>query len=115
MQSVGAASAARAPMHLVQVLLPIADNEGHSFQRSAYDRVRFELAERYGGVTAYLRAPAEGLWKESPGRVSCDDVVIYEVMADRLDRAWWSMYRQTLEERFRQEEIVVRASVIERL
>ena len=102
-------------MHLVQLLLPTADNDGNPFPRSAYDRVRFELTERYGGVTAYVRAPAEGLWKESPGRVSRDDVVIYEVMADRLERSWWSMYRQTLEARFRQAEIVVRASLIERL
>jgi len=102
-------------MHLVQLLLPIADNDGRPFPRSAYDRVRFELAERYGGVTAYLRAPAEGLWRESPGHVSRDDVVIYEVMTDRLERSWWSMYRHALEERFRQAELVIRASVIERL
>ena len=102
-------------MHLVQLLLPLADNDGQAFPRSAYDRVRYELTERYGGVTAYLRAPAEGLWKEHAGRVSRDDVVIYEVMTEALDRAWWSAYRLTLQERFRQEELVVRASGIERL
>ena len=102
-------------LHLVQVLLPIADNDGRPFPRSAHERVRYELAARYGGVTVFLRAPAEGLWKEDAGRVSRDDVVIYEVMTDGLDRAWWRAYRIALEERFRQEEVVVRASVIERL
>lgn len=102
-------------MHLVQLLLPIADNAGRAFPRSAYDLVRYELAERYGGVTAYLRAPAEGLWKEAAGEVSHDDVVIYEVMTGELDRAWWRRYRATLQERFRQDEVVIRASSIERL
>lgn len=102
-------------LHLVQLLLPIADNEGRAFPRSAYDRVRYELTERYGGVTAYLRAPAEGLWKEGAGHLSRDDVVIYEVMTGELDREWWGRYRTTLQERFRQDEVVVRASSMERL
>jgi hypothetical protein len=102
-------------LHLVQLLLPLADNDGRAFPRSAYDRVRYELTERYGGVTAYLRAPAEGLWKEHAGHVSRDDVVIYEVMTGELDREWWAGYRCALQERFRQDEVVVRASAIERL
>ncbi len=102
-------------MYLVQLLLPVADNEGRAFSRSDFDRVRYELADRYGGVTAYLRAPAIGLWKEDEGHVSRDDVVIYEVMTDDLDRDGWARYRRSLQERFRQEEIVVRASGIERL
>lgn len=101
--------------HLVQLLLPLADNDGRAFPRSAYDRVRDELAERFGGVTAYVRAPAEGLWKEDTRRVSRDDVVIYEVMIGELDRAWWTAYRLALQERFRQDEVVVRASGMERL
>lgn len=106
----------RGTQHLVQLLLPLTDNDGRAFPRSAYERVRYELTERYGGVTAYLRAPAEGLWKDGAGsRVSRDDVVIYEVMTGELDRAWWSGYRLALQERFRQEELVVRASAIERL
>ncbi|HWI15141.1 MAG TPA: hypothetical protein VNT02_12850 [Burkholderiales bacterium] len=99
----------------MQVLLPLADNEGRAFPRSAYDRVRDELAERFGGVTAYVRAPAEGLWKEDARHVARDDVVIYEVMTDALDRAWWAAYRLVLQERFRQEELVVRATGMERL
>lgn len=101
-------------MFLVQVLLPVADNEGRAFSRSDFDRVRYELTDRHGGVTAYLRAPAVGLWKDE-GQVSRDDVVIYEVMTDALDRAWWAEYRRDLQRRFRQEEVVVRASAIERL
>ena len=41
-----------------------------------------------------------------------DDLVIYEVMADDLDRGWWRSYRAELEQRFRQEQLIVRAQEI---
>ena len=101
-------------MHLVQILLPLADNEGRRFSGADYARVRGELAERFGGITAYSRAPAEGVWKDG-GETSRDDVVIFEVMAESLDRAWWRAYRTELETRFRQEAIIARALRIEML
>jgi hypothetical protein len=102
-------------MHLVQLLLPLRDNDGRPFPRASLDAVRHELTERFGGVTAHLRAPAAGAWKDDEGDVDRDDVVIVEVMADALDRAWWADYRRTLESRFRQDEIVIRATPMERL
>lgn len=102
-------------MHLVQILLPLYDNEGRAFGREAIAGVREELTEHFGGVTAHLRAPAEGAWREPGGDVDRDDVVIMEVMAEELDRGWWAEYRAALEERFRQDEVVVRATAMERL
>jgi hypothetical protein len=102
-------------MHLVQILLPLYDNGGDPFGRAPFDRVRDELTERFGGVTAYLRSPAEGAWREPDGDVARDDVAILEVMAERLERAWWAEYREELERRFRQDEVVVRATPVERL
>jgi hypothetical protein len=102
-------------MHLVQLLLPLYDNEGQAFEGPIFDRLRKELTERFGGVTAYRRSPAEGLWKESGGEVNRDEVVIYEVMAEELEREWWKDYGQELARRFRQEEMMIRASKVERL
>ena len=102
-------------MYLIQILLPVYDNEGTRFARDRYDAVRAELAERFGGLTAHTRAPAEGIWAEDGEPPSRDDIVIFEVMADRLDRAWWREYRQTLEREFRQDEIIIRAEEIELL
>ena len=102
-------------MHLVQILLPVRDNEGRAFGRDAFARVREELTDRFGGVTAHLRSPAEGAWRDPGGGVDRDDVVILEVMAEALDRAWWAEYRAGLEARFRQDEVVVRATAMERL
>lgn len=101
-------------MHLVEILLPLYDNEGRRFSSSEFDRVRDELAEEFGGVTAFRRAPGEGVWAEG-GEVTRDRVVVFEVMADELDRAWWRSYREELERRFRQDEIVVRATSFERI
>jgi len=41
--------------------------------------------------------------------VEPDDVVIVEVMAKQLEREWWRPYREDLERRFRQEEIMIRS------
>lgn len=101
-------------MHLVQLLLPVFANDGMALPKPLYDDVRRELVDRFGGITTYSRAPAKGLWRDDGG-VDRDDIVVYEVMVDGLDRAWWSEYRAGLEQRFAQDEVVVRALAAERL
>ncbi len=100
---------------LIQMLLPVYDNEGNRFPESPFAQTRKELLERFGGVTAYQRAPARGLWKTDDGDVARDDVAVFEVMARELDREFWERYRQQLEQRFQQESIVIRALSHERL
>jgi hypothetical protein len=102
-------------MHLIQILLPLYDNDGQPQPRALFDAVRAELTEQFGGLTAYTRAPAEGLWEEGPAPVRRDEIVLLEVMVDSLDRPWWRRYRHSLEQRFRQEQVVVRAQQIELL
>ena len=102
-------------MHLVQLLLPLTDNEGRPFPASHYHAVRDELTGRFGGLTAYARAPAEGVWDEPGKPPARDSLVVYEVMVDALDRAWWARFRADLERRFAQDELVVRSQEIERL
>ncbi len=97
-------------MHLIQILLPIYDNDGQPLPKELFQEVRGELAEQFGGVTVYSRAPAEGLWQEKESQpVKKDDLLLFEVMTDALDRNWWKEYGESLEQRFRQEEIVIRA------
>src|SRR5690606_21453973 len=52
------------PMHLVQLFLPLYDAGGRRFPRALFDAVRAELTEHFGGVTAFSRAPATGLWED---------------------------------------------------
>jgi hypothetical protein len=96
-------------MHLVQILLPTHDNEGNAFGAELFKAVQDELTERFGGLTAYSRSPAEGLWQDEGAATTRDDIVVVEVMAAELDAEWWRGYRAELERRFRQKEMIVRA------
>ncbi|HEV2096345.1 MAG TPA: hypothetical protein VGQ82_07575 [Chthoniobacterales bacterium] len=96
-------------MHLIQILLPLYDNARQPFPPDEYLHVRNELTERFGGLTVYTRAPAEGLWRQNDKLTSRDDIVIFEVMATEVDAPWWREYRHELERRFRQDVIFIRA------
>ncbi|MDR6993101.1 hypothetical protein [Luteimonas sp. 3794] len=100
-------------MHLIQLLLPVYDNAGRKLDRGLFDEVREALVAQFGGATAFARAPALGDWADGDGDVQRDDVVLVEVMAKTLDRAWWARYRETLEHRFQQETVLIRATRVE--
>ena len=100
--------------YLIQVLLPVRDNNQIPFDRKDFEQVSAELTEQFGGATAFVRSPAEGLWAKDDG-TQFDEVIIIETMTDTLDEGWWSSYRQQLEKRFRQEAIVMRSQAIRTL
>lgn len=101
-------------MHIVQLLLPLYDNSGEAFGGELFAQVRQTLTEHFGGLTAYVRAPATGLWKEGDRTVR-DDVVVYEVMIEELDRSWWREYRESLRLSFCQDALVIRVQPVELL
>jgi hypothetical protein len=49
------------------------------------------------------------VWRDDSGETTRDDIVIFEVMTVDLDHAWWTTFRRELEERFRQDTLIVRA------
>ena len=98
-------------MHLVELLLPLNDNSGKPFDLAKFDAVRQHLTERFGGLTAFTRSPAQGTTTGN-GTTVDDEIVVFEVMTNTLDASWWGSYRLHLEREFRQDEIVVRASSI---
>ena len=101
-------------MVLIQLLLPTsgaASDDG----LAPLAETRRELAERFNGLTAYLRSPAKGLWTAPDGHTEQDDVVMVEVVTDTFDRAWWRAYAAKLASRFCQESIHVRAVPVDML
>jgi hypothetical protein len=94
-------------MVLIQLLLPTRTAGAEGIAPLA--ETRRELAERFNGLTAYLRSPAKGLWTAPDGHLEQDDVVMVEVVTDTFDAAWWRAYAATLAERFGQESIHLRA------
>lgn len=102
-------------MHLVQLLLPLHDNHKQAFPIAYFNKVREDLTNRFGGVTAFVRSPAVGLWKENSADINRDEVVMFEVVTEQLDKAWWADYRKQLQDKFRQDELLVWASDITKL
>jgi hypothetical protein len=95
-------------MVLIQVLLP-TNGAAPADGRAPLAETRAELADRFRGLTAYLRSPAKGLWTAPDGHTEQDDVVMVEVVTDSFDRSWWRTYAALLAARFGQESIHVRA------
>ena len=96
-------------MYLVQLLLPAGDREDEAAAEAHVAETRAELVEAFGGLTAYERAPAQGVWQAPGGAVALDTVVMVEVVTRHFDRDWWRAYADRLRRRFRQEAIHVRA------
>src|SRR5512141_2737150 len=101
-------------MHLIQILLPVRDQQGQPYPKQLFDDVRADLAAHFGGVTAFTRSPADGVWQQDD-RLVHDDVVIFEVMTDRIEREFWRLYRLELQQTFNQDLIPIRAQKIDLL
>ena len=101
-------------MFLIDILLPLQDERGEPFPTEFYDRRAQRLTERFGGVTSFARSAGEGRWKND-GATKHDEIVVIEVMAEEVERSWWSELRRALMRDFRQEEIIIRSQAIERL
>jgi hypothetical protein len=98
-------------MVLIQLLLPTSATGSDGLAPLA--ETRRELADRFNGLTAYVRSPAKGWWTAPDGHMEQDDVVMVEVVTNTFDRAWWRSYVVTLAGRFRQRSIHLRAVPIE--
>jgi hypothetical protein len=99
----------------VQLLLPLRTRGGADAPAELFAEVRDELTNRFGGVTAYSRSPATGLWKRTEAEVERDHVIMVEVLVESFDREWWLQYRDRLAHRFEQDEIHARAIPVERI
>jgi len=101
-------------MVLIQLLLPTKGTAAAD-GTARLNQTRRELADRFSGLTAYLRSPAKGWWTAPDGHTEQDDVVMVEVVAETFDRAWWRTYAATLAVRFDQATIHVRAVPVDLL
>ncbi|MBT1688279.1 hypothetical protein [Dawidia soli] len=100
---------------LIQIFLPLYDNDGHPFPQTSYKNLQVVLTEKFNGVTVYQRAPAKGLWKEDRENIVRDDLVIYEVVTAGLDHSFWTDLKEQLLKEYRQQEIMIRSTPVELL
>jgi hypothetical protein len=98
-------------VHLIQLLLPVVASDD---DRVSFEAILGELTDQFGGATAFLNSPADGLWKDG-GKRERDRVITVEVMVEEIDADWWKNYRKHLERTFQQKELIVRAVEITKL
>jgi len=94
--------------HLIQILIPLADNAGRPFAKEFLEDVKRQLVDKFGGMTAFERSPARGVWAPENGARQQDDVVTVEVMVEDIDESWWSTFKTRLESELDQDELVIR-------
>lgn len=102
-------------MFLIELLLPLNGRDGRPLDRSVFDRLKTELTDRFGGVTAFLQAPAEGVWESPISGTVEDRVAVFQVMVNDVDVEWWRSCRQDLERELDQEEILVRSLYVTKI
>jgi len=102
-------------MVLIQLLLPITAPHRETGAHIPLNETARELRDAFGGLTAYTRSPAKGLWTSPDGETEEDEVVMIEVVTRSFDKLWWRPYAATLAVRFGQEAIHVRALSVELL
>jgi hypothetical protein len=56
---------------------------GSPFPANVYHKVRAKLTEKFGGLTTYSRAPAEGLWSKG-SEVKRDDIIVLRSCAGEI-------------------------------
>jgi inorganic pyrophosphatase len=100
------------PTKLIQVYLPKYQPDGKPFSSAMFQKVKAELTEKFGGLTIYAQAPAEGLWKEDEQHTVSDEIIIYEILAPSIDLKYWKAYKTKLQKQFKQEELLIRCSSI---
>ena len=95
-------------MFVVELFLPLEKPDGSPVPADLFERIKTELTDRFGGVTAQLQPPASGAWKPEAAEVIHDRVVIFEVMIEDVDTEWWRQYRHRLEVELEQQRILAR-------
>ncbi len=97
---------------LVQLFIPLYDNEGKRFPKRLYNKLNSDLKERFGGLTVYSRSPAKGFWKEEGDATKQDELLVYEVLTSLLISDYWKPLKAKLEKQFNQEEIQILMSKV---
>jgi len=98
-------------MFLIELFIPLANNEGVRFPQDAFKEFEDTLTEKFGGLTSYPRAPANGIWDDGQHSQK-DELLVYEVMTNAVDMPWWEACRRNLEQRFQQEKVLIRAAEV---
>jgi inorganic pyrophosphatase len=99
----------------VQLFIPLQDLKGKPFPEKHFSDLSTELKENFGGVTVYGRAPVTGQWKQDGEKTITDQLLVYEVLLSNPDKEYWTKLKTQLEEKFRQQELLVLITKVQKL
>ncbi len=91
------------------IYLPVHYNGGAPVEAEKFDQVERELVSRFGGLTSVQRQiPLRGTWRGEQ-QTYLDLVVVLSVidLSGEDPGAFFASFKQTLRERFRQEEVLI--------
>jgi hypothetical protein len=88
-------------MYLIQILLPLYDNQGRRLPKKLFDDTS--------------RSPAVGLWKSRGSQLKKDEIVMYEVVTPDLKPELWKNRREKWKVAFRQDSLLIRATRCQQL
>ena len=77
-------------MHLIEIFIPLYDNDGRRFEQAFYSDVRATLFDKFGGITVFGRAPAQGMDTDS-GHMS-GSAVLWQVVTLPLLLAGFGLF-----------------------
>jgi mRNA-degrading endonuclease YafQ of YafQ-DinJ toxin-antitoxin module len=101
-------------MYLIELLLPLTNNKDKPFKTKYFEQVQHHLTEKFGGLTAFTRNPAEGVWKQDKSsKPTEDEIIIFEVLTPRFSKKWWQDYKEELKTTFQQKDIIIKVMKIE--
>ena len=100
-------------MKLIQIFIPLYDVEGNQFPGSIYESIKQLLTSKFDGLTIYQRSPAIGLWKENNHKTIKDDIIIYEIITEDVDKDFWLEFKKDKQEQLKQEELLIRSFEIQ--
>lgn len=98
--------------YVIQIFLPLKATPAPP---GAASRLRQQLTEKFGGVTAFTRSPARGAWRNPENTVEMDDIVVIETMADSIDHAFWRQLRADLMRELDERDILIRAHEVQKI
>ncbi len=100
------------PIKKIELFLPLYDASGTPFSAQLFQDIGKQLIKDFGGITAYTRAPAIGIWIDPKKQPIKDENVVYEIMVAEIDHAYWKQFKKKLEIQFAQKELVIRQSEV---
>lgn len=100
------------PIKKIEVFIPLHDQDGIPFPGYLYQHICKQIIKDFGGVTAYTRAPAIGIWEDREHQEVKDDIVIFEIMVSEIDYSYWRQFKKKLVVQFGQKELIIRQSEV---